>query len=247
MNALEIAAAQSRWARRNVGEKMLLFGGLLILAISLPPIPFAPVVFALAIIIAAIARIPMRLYAAMILAPAAFVVVGVTPLFFAITTEGIVIAETGPLHAVAVILRSVAGISCTMAFALTTPMSELLAWAGQHGIPRSMTYVAELIYRMTSSLISTAYAMNQAQARRLGHSSRRKMLSSTADQVAALFVLAFDRARRMQRGLELRADPESQMVVNVKRPRDGKFCLVSLGLLMLLFVAWAAWKRWQGI
>ena len=182
----------------------------------------------------------------MILAPAAFVVVGITPLLFAITTDGIVIAQSGPLHAVAVILRSVAGISCTMAFALTTPISELLAWAGHHGVPRSMSYVAELVYRMTSSLITTAHAMNEAQARRLGRSSRRTMLSSIGQQIAALFVLAFDRARRMQRGLELRADPESLLVVNIDRPRDGKFRLVSLGLLLLLIAAWAAWKWWQG-
>lgn len=246
MNALEIAAAQSQWTRRNVGEKILLLGGLLILAISLPPIPFAPIIFAIALIVAWIAKIPWRLYTALILAPAVFVIVGVTPLLFAITTDGIVFAESGPLRAFELILRSIAGISCTMAFALTTPMSELLGWAGQHGVPRSMTYLAELIYRMTSALITTAHAMNEAQARRLGHNSRRKMLSSMADQVAALFVLAFARARRLQRGLELRAAPEGIQVLNVIRPRDGKFRLVSLGLLILLIAAWAVWKFGMG-
>ena len=67
MNALEAAAARSAWARRNVGEKILLLGGLLILAVALPPIPFAPVIAVIAWSIAYIARVPRKLYVAMVL------------------------------------------------------------------------------------------------------------------------------------------------------------------------------------
>lgn len=238
MNALEIAAARSRWARRNVGEKVLLLGGLLILAVALPPIPFAPIIGVLALVIAIIAKVPLKLYAAMVLAPATFVLVGALPLLVALDSSGFSLSPTGPIRMLEVVLRSAAGICCTMAFALTTPLSELLSWLSRHGIPRSVTYLAELIYRMTGVLIDSARAMADAQARRLGHLTRRSMVRDTAGQSASLFVIAFSRARRMQQGIELRAEPGSMRVLVISRPLDLRFVSVSVGILIALVVAW---------
>ena len=111
MNALEAAAARSAWARRNVGEKILLLGGLLILAVALPPIPFAPVIAVIAWSIAYIARVPRKLYVAMVLAPAAFVLVGAFPLLVALTPDGLAWSPDGPQRMAQVVMRSFAGIS----------------------------------------------------------------------------------------------------------------------------------------
>lgn len=238
MNALEVAAARSRWARRNVGEKVLLLGGLLVLAVALPPIPFAPIIGVLALVIAIIAKVPLKLYAAMVLAPGTFVLVGALPLLVALDSSGFSLSPTGPIRMLEVVLRSAAGISCTMAFALTTPLSELLSWLSRHGIPRSVTYLAELIYRMTGVLIDSARAMADAQAGRLGHLTRRSMVRDTAGQSASLFVIAFSRARRMQQGIELRAEPGSMRVLVISHPLDLRFVSVSVGILIALVVAW---------
>ena len=248
MNALELAAAQSRWAHRNVGEKIRLLGGLLLLAVTLPPFPFAPVIAIIAIVCAGLARVPWKLYAALVLAPAAFVVVGIAPLLVSLTADGLAWSPTGPIRAASVVARSIAGICCTMAFALTTPISELLAWLGKHGVSRSITYVAEVTYRMTGSLIATARAMNDAQARRLGHRTRRAMLHSMASQAANLFVVAFTRARRLQTGVEMRADPGAMQVLSASRPRDGAFVARSAVVLVLLVASWGmyAWGKSKG-
>lgn len=238
MNALEIAASRSKWARRNVGEKALLFGGLLILVVSLPPIPFAPIIGLLAILIAIVARVPLRLYAAMVLAPAAFVIVGALPLLVALDSSGFSWSPTGPMRMLEVVLRSASGIGCTMAFALTTPLSELLSWLGQRGVPRSVTYLADLIYRMTGVLIDSARMMSDAQARRLGHLNRRAIMRDTAGQAAGLFVIAFSRARRMQQGLELRAEPGAMRVLVISRPVDVRFVAWSVVILLALVVGW---------
>lgn len=242
MNALEAAAARSAWARRNVGEKILLLGGLLILAVALPPMPFAPIIAVIAWIIAYIARVPRKLYGAMVFAPAAFVLVGALPLLVALTPEGFMWSPDGPQRMADVVLRSFAGISCTMVFALTTPISELIAWLDEHGVPRYLTYLAEVIYRMTSVLIHSARSMYEAQARRLGHASRKAMIRDAATQSASLFVQAFTRARQMQQGIELRADPSAMKVLVISRPRQTSFVATSTALLLALIGAWALLK-----
>lgn len=214
----------------------------MILAVSLPPIPFAPVIAVIAWITAYVAKVPRKLYVAMVLAPAAFVLVGALPLLVAAISDGLALSPDGPQRMLEVILRSFAGISCTMVFALTTPLSELIAWLGEHGVPRYLTYLAEVIYRMTGVLIQSARGMADAQARRLGHSSRRAMIRDTAAQSASLFVIAFARARRLQQGIELRADPSAMKVLVVSRPRQGSFIAVSCAILVALIAAWALLK-----
>ena len=225
-----------------MGEKILLLGGLLILAVALPPIPFAPVIAVIAWSIAYIARVPRKLYVAMVLAPAAFVLVGAFPLLVALTPDGLAWSPDGPQRMAQVVMRSFAGISCTMVFALTTPISELIAWLDKHGLSRYLTYLAEVIYRMTGVLIHSAHSMTEAQARRLGHSTRRAMIRDVAAQSASLFVIAFTRARKMQEGIELRADPSAMKVLVISRPRQPKFIAISSALLLSLIAAWALLK-----
>ena len=69
MNALERAAATSRWATHNVGEKALLLIGLLFCAISLPPIPALPSIATVLLVAAWRAGVPWRLYSALVAPP----------------------------------------------------------------------------------------------------------------------------------------------------------------------------------
>lgn len=243
MNGLDIAAAQSAWARRNVGEKILLFGGLLVLAVALPPWPFAPIIGAIAFSAVLVARVRLRLYVLMVLAPLSFVVVGSLPLLVAIGPSGLMMSPSGPMRVAEVILRSGASVACTMGFALTTPMAELLAWLGRHGVPRFLVYLAEVIYRMAGALIASARSMSDAQARRLGALSRRAQLRDIAGQSANLFALAFIRARLMQQGIELRAEPGAMQVAVISRPRELRFVMLTIAILAVLLAA-AGWQRW---
>lgn len=244
MNTLEVAAARNRWARRNVGEKVLLLGGLLLLAISLPPWPSAALIIAAVAGTAVIARVPAGLFLALWSAPAAFVAVGILPLLFSITMDGVVWSPTGPQRAAEVVARATAAIGCTMVFTVTTPLPEVLVWAGRSGIPRSVTYVAELIYRMVGTLAGTATMMHDAQAQRLGHLTWRGMLTGVAAQSANLFVLSFERARRLGEGLELRAEPGSADVMAVTRPRDGAFLLAACAVLIAVIGVTALMRGW---
>lgn len=244
MNPLEAAAAASPWARRNVGEKILLCGGLLLLAVSLPAWPAAPVILAAVIAAAFSARVPPRLFAGLVLAPVAFVVAGIFPLLISVTSEGLAWSPTGPQRAAETIARTFAAISCTMLFAVTTPMSELLAWANRRGVPRFVTYLAEITYRMVGTLIASARTMHLAQAQRLGHQTRKGLLTGVAAQSANLFVLAFSRARRLGEGLELRAEQGAAAVLAIQRPRDARFIGASVLVLAAVVAATAIVRGW---
>lgn len=244
MNALETAAARNRWARRNVGEKALLCGGLLLLAISLPPWPAAVLIIVAVAVTAVIARVPAGLFLALWSAPAAFVAVGILPLLFTITLDGLVWSPTGPQRAAEVVARATAAIGCTMLFTVTTPLSEVLAWLNRSGIPRTLTFLAELIYRMVGTLAGTAKMMHEAQAQRLGHVTRRGLLTGVAAQSANLFVLSFERARRLGEGLELRAEPGAAGVMIVDRPRDVRFLVASVVVLVVVTAVTAAVRGW---
>ncbi|MFV8380912.1 CbiQ family ECF transporter T component [Corynebacterium hindlerae] len=216
MNALELAAARSRWAHVNVGEKSLLIV-LLFIAISVSGVKLA-VIAALTVALAVAAGINWKLYLGLVGAPATFIALGLGPLIFSITAHGIVAIPGGVAHAGDVLARSVVGMGITMLFALTTPMSEILMFARRRHFPESLVHVTGLIYRLVGALVVTAKTMWEAQAARLGHSSMRRWVGSVAGQAASLFVLSFARARALQEGLELRADPTAMTVRTVARP-----------------------------
>src|SRR5699024_7744434 len=142
------------------------------------------------------------------------------------------------------IARTFAAVSCTMLFAVTTPMSELLAWANRRGVPRFVTYLADVTYRMIGTLIDSARSMHLAQAQRLGHGTRRGLLTGVAGQSANLFVLAFSRARRLGEGLELRAEPGASAVLLIERPADRRFVFAAIAILVAVVAAVAAMRGW---
>lgn len=235
MNPLERAAARSRWAKVNVGEKSLLFIGLIVLAVGLPPRAALPLIAVTVLALAIAARVPFRLYLGLVSAPWLFVVVGVIPLMVQITSHGLVYNPAGYQDAVVVLFRSLVATAAMMVFVLTTPMAEILSWASRKGFPETLMYVVVLIYRMISTMIVSSRTMWEAQAMRLGHSNRRRFIRSVADQAASLFVLSLTRARRLGEGLELRADPSAVKVSLVDRPVVPKR-LAAIVLLLTVIV-----------
>lgn len=234
MNPLERAAAKSAWAHVNVGEKLLLFIGLIIEVLVLPPKVGVPLVAVTVIALAFAARVPLRLYVGLVLAPAVFIALGIIPLMLTVNSHGVSINPAGVAPALVVMVRSFVATASMMVLTLTTPMSEFISWASRIGVPEALTYVVVLMYRMISTLVVTSRTMWEAQAMRLGHSNRKKWISSIAAQAATLFVLSLERARRLGEGLELRADPSAMAVANPHRPLSRQRFAGIIVLLCLL-------------
>lgn len=232
MSTLEVAATRNPWRTRHPGEKALLAGGLLLAAIALPPWPGAALVLVAALAVAlGPARVPLRVLVRALRGPGVFVAVGTLPVLVTVSRAGAGWAPDGPRTAGELLLRALAGLSCTVLFAATTPLSEVLPRLERLGVPAAVVQVAVLVYRMSATLGETARSVHAAQGARLGHQSRRALLRATAGQAATLFVLSLQRARRLQDGLALRAEPGATRLLVDHRALSTPFLVAGAGLV----------------
>jgi cobalt/nickel transport system permease protein len=223
MLALDTAAYRSPWRRRHPGEKALLSLGLLGCAVVLPPWPGAPIVGAVA---AAALLGPAGLR------PATLARAARTPLLFVATgPTSLRWNPAGPAAAAALAGRSVAALLCLLLFAATTPLADVLPRLTRLGVPAAVTEVAALTYRMLFALLDAARAVREAQAARLGYRTWRTAYRSLAGQGAAIFVRAFDRARRLEEGLALRGYDGSLRVRVETLPLSPGFVAATVALL----------------
>ncbi len=217
------------------GEKAVALFGLLALAISLPPIPALPLITAVILALAWAAGVPWGLYLSRVAAPAAFIALGIGPLIFALTPGGLILIPGGVGEAGRVLGRCIVGMGAMMLFALTTPMASQIELLRTLRTPESIVHVIVLIYRMIGTLMLTARTMWDAQAARLGHSGWRRWINSVGQQAASLFVLSLVRARSLEEGLELRADPgASRVLTDTAAPRVR---VLVAGVVMLAAIA----------
>ncbi|MBB4199873.1 cobalt ECF transporter T component CbiQ [Rhodoblastus sphagnicola] len=204
MSPIDREAHLNRWRRKPLAEKTLLALGLLVLALALKPA--AAVLVASTMSAAALvgARVSPRLWFGCMAAPLGFLAVGVVTLALRVDAHGIGLAPGGFAEAGALVARSVAGLTCMLFLALTTPASDLVGGLGRLGLPSEIVDLALLMYRFLFILGDSAVAMDAAQAARLGHATARRRVMSAGLIAANLLPRALDRARRMEIALASR-------------------------------------------
>lgn len=233
MHSLDALAHTNPWRLRHPGEKAVLALGLLGCAVALPPWPGAPVVGACAL---TVLLGPLRLRPGQLLravrAPLVFVAVGSLPLLVAVGGDPLVRwAPEGLGAATALAGRAVAALLCLILFAASTPLADALPRLERLGVPAAVTEVAALVYRLLFLLLDSATTVREAQAGRLGFRTWRTTYRCVAAQGAAIFVGAFDRARRMEQGLALRGYTGSLRVQVAERPVSVPFVVASVALV----------------
>ncbi|HLU57976.1 MAG TPA: cobalt ECF transporter T component CbiQ [Pseudonocardia sp.] len=238
MPALDALACTGPWRHRHPGEKAVLAFGLLCCAVALPAWPGALVVgaVALALLLGPAGVGPGRLLRA-VRAPLVFVVVGAVPLLFSVGGPGLVRFDPGGVGAaLALTGRATAALLCLLLFAATTPLADALPRLARLGVPAAVVDVAGLVYRLLFLLLDRAAAVRAAQAGRLGFRSVRTTFRSVAGQAGAVFVSAFERARRMEQGLDLRGDAASLRVLLPRQHLSRRF-LAATGVLLAAVVS----------
>ncbi|MFF1380488.1 cobalt ECF transporter T component CbiQ [Streptomyces sp. NPDC058308] len=204
MLPIDAAAHSSRWRRRHPVDKAVLGLGLTVLAISLPPWPGAAlVVLAALVLLLGPAGVPPRKLWRAYRVPLGFCVTSALTLLVQLgSPDGFVtLADGGPARAGGLLLRTSAASLGVLLFAFTTPMSDLLPRLVKAGVPAPVVDVALVTYRMSFLLLDSMSRIRQAQAARLGHTTRAATWRSLAGLGATAFVRAFDRAGRLQAGL----------------------------------------------
>ena len=219
MNPLELAASHNRWTGYSVAEKLLLFGGLLVAALLVPPPVGHGVILAICIGCALVlARVPARVYIPALLAPVVFLILGVGPLILDVVDWRLVVDPAGVDTAWRTISRAIAATAATITLACTTPVADLLATARRAGLPAPLAHVVDTTYRLIGILIGTTRTLRQAHDLRLGNRTARSAISSVGTQFASVFVLAVTRARAIDDAMSLRAERGETAVLATARP-----------------------------
>lgn len=237
MLLIDETAHTGRWRRRHPGEKAFLALGLLVLAVVLPPWPGALLTGVAAVTaLLAGARVPWRTAARLLALPLGFVLVGALPLLVTVGGDPwLAPAPGGLVRAGELVGRSLAAVSCLVLFAATTPLADALPrlrW-----VPPAVLEITVLVYRMLFLLLESLTTVREAQSLRMGFRTRASTLRSLTGQGGAVFVRAFERARRLEAGLASRGYDGALRVRVPDRPVSAGFLVVSAALLVALPVA----------
>jgi cobalt/nickel transport system permease protein len=229
MSPIDREAHLNRWRRKPLAEKALLALGMMVLALALKPAVAVLVAFTMTAATLVGARVSPRLWLGCMAAPLGFLTVGVVTLSLRIDAHGIALAPAGFVEAGALIARSVAGLTCMLFLALTTPASDLVGGLGSLGLPSEIVDLALLMYRFVFILGDSVVAMNAAQAARLGHTTARRRLTCAGLIAANLLPRALDRARRMEIALASRGwRGELRVLANHPSPTFSGMAAVTL-------------------
>lgn len=154
--------------------------------------------------------------------PLGFLASGALMLLVEIGAGGIALAPGGVAQAAELVARAMAATFCLMFLIMTTPMADLFGGLRRLAVPAELVELALLTYRFVFLIADEAAAMTAAQRARLGHSSRRRWLRSTAMVIANLLPRALARARRMETGLAARGWQGEMRVLSTRVPACGR-------------------------
>ena len=236
MLAIDRHAWTNRWRRHHPGEQLLLAGGGLVLALTLPPLTAGPllcILMAGATVVGA--GVPIRALLGVMALPTGFLLTSAPSLALSLDLrDGLHLAYSpaGMTLALEVTLRSLGALSCLAFLALTTPVAELVLWLRRLGVPAAVVEIALLIYRLIFIFAERALAGQQAQAARQGYSTRQRSLKSLGLLIATLFQRALERARRLEVGLAARGYVGELRVLTPERPLSRRR-LAGIGSLLL--------------
>lgn len=164
------------------------------------------------------ARIPARVFARVILAEGAFVMVavagvaltvaltqpdGATGVWLGTLFVGITTPEVLALAAL-LASRTLGAASCLTFVAFTTPLPDTIVVLQRLRVPAALIELLTLIYRFVFVLLDTAAQLRLAQEARLGSATLRRRFVSAGQLATSIWLDAYHRAQAGQRALESR-------------------------------------------
>jgi cobalamin biosynthesis protein CbiM/cobalt ECF transporter T component CbiQ len=227
-------AFTNAWRHRNPWEKVLFGGGLLLVTFFVSPFPWC-IAIALVVTIAAVAgaRIPAWSWLGVLSVPVSFAILTTLGILLQINTaDGFSVGFdwSGLPFAAALLLRSVAAMSCLAFIGWTTPLMEMIPVFQRLGIPTVLIDLALMIYRFLFVTATTLGEMRRAQSWRLGRADYRSRMRALSMLASGLFLRCVQRARRLEDGIEARG---YQGRLWVLAPRHAASPAVIAGILAL--------------
>ncbi|WP_067078662.1 cobalt ECF transporter T component CbiQ [Methanoculleus horonobensis] len=201
---------------RETSVELKLFIGLasILLCVSSPG-PVAPLLVAasMSAAVLALAKIPARFYAKLLLVPVSFAAMSIVVILF-ITGGGAVLLQVPglPLAITAdganlalLLLARVFGGMCSLYFiALTTPMTEIFDLLRRLRVPAVLIDLSMLTYRFIFILIEEAGQVYRSQVMRLGYGKFRESVRSFGMLAGALFIRTWESGEALVLAMDAR-------------------------------------------
>ena len=177
--------------------------------------PFAPLLVAasMSTAVLALAKIPARFYAKLLLVPVSFAAMSIVVVLF-ITGGGAVLLEVpdlplaitaGGANLALLLLARVFGGMCSLYFiALTTPMTEIFDILRKLRVPAVLIDLAMLTYRFIFILIEEAGQIYRSQVMRLGYGRFRESVRSFGMLGGALFIRTWESGEALVLAMDAR-------------------------------------------
>lgn len=246
LTSLDDAAWTGPWRSVRVEEKVVLSVGLVLSALLAPSWPgTVAVAIASVLLIVGPARIPARSLGVAMAAPVAFLALGSASVALSVGGERArALAAWGPLtvtadglaHGLDALAHGLAGTAALMVLATTTPMIDLLTWLRRLRVPDPLIEVASLTYRLLFVLLETAVGLHDAQSNRLGDAAGyRRRWRTRATATGVVLARAWDRAERLQAGLQARGFESALVTLPVARSASWQFRALTAAVLAIVW------------
>jgi cobalt/nickel transport system permease protein len=175
---------------------------------------FIAVILSLSILL--LARIPIRFYGELFIAPLFFTVMGVSVIILLsggneiywswnpFSWLSLSITRESVTAGVFVFFRVVGGMTALMFIALTTPMTDLFVVMRRSRIPETVVDLAMIIYRTIFLIMDQIVVTYQAQVMRLGYGSFRESITSFSTLCGSAFIASWDSGEDLVRAMDAR-------------------------------------------
>lgn len=166
------------------------------------------------------AKIPLKTYITLLLAPIGFVLAGMIAIVISITftqpipasalwhsslfTMQFFILPSDILRAITIFCTAVSATSCLYFLVLTTPMFEISPVLARLKVPTIVIELMELMYSFIFLFLQTVMQLYTAQHARLGYRSYKKSFQSLGLLISALFRTIFFRYQAMSHAMAAR-------------------------------------------
>lgn len=246
MHLIDRIAHTNRWSRRATAEKLLICLGGLVVCLAGPALTAGPLVLLAATALGLVAaRLPPRVYFAILGLPVGFLLAGAPMLLVSVDFgHGLAIGWRPDQLPVAagLIGRAAGAASCLTLLALTTPVHAMISSLRRVGVPAFLIEIMLLTYRLIFVFAETVARGYNAQTARLGYVGWKRSVNSLGLLAAAFFQRAMSRARHMEIGLAARGfEGEFPVLDEDGTAASGLRCsAIGLGLGAILILSFVA-------
>ncbi len=201
-------SAHTRWTAQHPLERIVLLGGLLlgVLVTESTGAGFAALVTT-TVLATHGGNIPLRRWMFALLLPLGFLVPAALALAVRVAAEGstlpagVALSRDGLALGWGVVVRTLACVSCTLLFIMTTPVHIIALAMRRAGASASLSDTVLITARLIQLLGERMVTISRTLVQRHGTSSWRARLRSVSLLGATLLVDSLERSTRLERGL----------------------------------------------